>query len=94
MADALFAIHFPDDAEAADSARERLAFEELLLHQVALAARRRGRVRTRPGITLDPPGELTRSWMESLPFELTDGQRRACGEIDADLAGDGRCSAS
>ena len=83
--DALFAIHFPDDVHAAEAARERLAFEELLLHQVALAARRRGRRETRPGIALDPPGELTRSWVESLPFTLTDGQRLACEEIEEDL---------
>ena len=84
-ADALFAIHFPDDVHAADAARERLAFEELLLHQVALAARRRGRRETRSGIALDPPGELTRSWVASLPFQLTDGQRLACEEIERDL---------
>ncbi len=84
-ADALFTIHFPDDAEAADAARERLAFEELFLHQVALAARRRGRRETRPGIALDPPTDLTRSWVESLPFKLTAGQRSACDEIEEDL---------
>ncbi len=89
VADALFAIHFPDDAHAAEAARERLAFEELFLHQIALAARRRGRRETRPGIALDPPADLTRAWIGSLPFTLTDGQRRACEEIDGDL-GSGR----
>jgi ATP-dependent DNA helicase RecG len=84
--DALFAIHFPDDRAAAETARERLALEELLLHQVALAARRRGRADARPAIPLEPPGELTRAWIESLPFALTDGQRNACREVDADLA--------
>ena len=85
-ADALFAIHFPDDADAAASARERLAFEELFLHQVALAARRRGRERVRRAVALDPPGELTRAWLRSLPFRLTDGQRAACRELDGDLS--------
>jgi ATP-dependent DNA helicase RecG len=84
-ADALFAVHFPDDADVASSARERLAFEELFLHQVALASRRRGRDRLRSGVALEPPGELTRAWLGSLPFELTEGQRAACREIDADL---------
>jgi ATP-dependent DNA helicase RecG len=84
-ADALFAVHFPDDAGAAAIARKRLAFEELFLHQVALAARRRGRERVREAVALDPPGELTRAWLESLPFDLTAGQRQACEEIDADL---------
>ncbi len=85
VAAALFAIHFPDDAGAAASARERLAFEELFLHQVALAARRRGRLDSRPGVALGAPEAITREWIDSLPFTLTEGQRRACEEIDADL---------
>jgi len=87
--DALAAAHFPDSAEAAEGARRRLAFEELFLHQVALAARRKGREDKRPGLSLDPPGELTRSWLASLPFEPTNGQRQAFAEIDDDL-GSGR----
>ncbi|MDQ3572590.1 MAG: ATP-dependent DNA helicase RecG [Actinomycetota bacterium] len=89
VGDALFATHFPDTAAAAAKARDRLAFEELYLHQVALAVRRRTRREARPAITLDPPGEVTRAWLGSLPFVLTDGQRRACEEIDSDL-GSGR----
>jgi ATP-dependent DNA helicase RecG len=87
-ADALAAIHFPDDATAADRARERLALEELLLHQVALAARRRARTSSRPAIALQAPGDLTSSWLDSLPFAPTEGQRRAIDEIDADLERD------
>ena len=86
VADALAAVHFPDDAKAAEAARRRLAFEELYLHQVALAARRKGREDKRPGITLDPPAELTRAWLASLPFDPTDGQRQAFAEIDEDLS--------
>ncbi|MDQ2675758.1 MAG: ATP-dependent DNA helicase RecG [Actinomycetota bacterium] len=83
--EALVAAHFPWSAEAAGAARRRLAFEELFLHQVALAARRRGREEKRPGVALDGPGELTRAWLDSLPFEPTEGQRQAFAEIDVDL---------
>ena len=85
-ADALAAAHFPWSAEDAEAARRRLAFEELFLHQVALAARRKGREDKRPGIPLDAPAELTRAWLASLPFEPTDGQRQAMTEIDESLA--------
>ena len=85
VADGLAASHFPDSAEAAEAARRRLAFEELYLHQVALAARRKGREDKRPGVPLDPPAELTRSWLASLPFKPTDGQRQAFAEIDESL---------
>ena len=84
-ADALAAVHFPADSEQAATARERLAFEELFLHQAALTTRRRRHDAARSGPRLDPPGQLTRAWLASLPFELTGDQRRATEEIDADL---------
>jgi ATP-dependent DNA helicase RecG len=86
--DALIAAHFPEGLDEAEDARRRLAFEELFLHQVALAARRSARRSARPGIPLDAHGELVEPWLESLPFELTGDQRRALGEIDADLRAD------
>ena len=85
-ADALRSAHFPDSPEEAASARDRLAFEELCLHQAALAMRRDTRRRSRPGIMIGPPGELVAGWLRSLPFELTGDQRNALDEIDADLA--------
>ena len=57
-ADALRAAHFPDSPEEAASARDRLAFEELCLHQAALAMRRDSRRRARPGIAIGARGEL------------------------------------
>ena len=85
-ADALRAVHFPARREDADAARRRLAFEELFLHQAALATRRGHRLDERPGIELNGGRELAERWLASLPFEPTDGQRAAFAEIDADLA--------
>ncbi|HSI79575.1 MAG TPA: ATP-dependent DNA helicase RecG [Solirubrobacterales bacterium] len=86
VADALRAAHFPLSRAAAARARERLAFEELFVHQTALALRRRGRREARRGIGIGKPGELVGRWLESLPFEPTADQRRAFAAIDADLA--------
>ena len=85
VADALRAAHFPDSLHDAEAARERLAFEELLLHQTALAQRRGERRSHRPGVALDPAGETVAAWLATLPFELTEDQRRAIAELDADL---------
>jgi ATP-dependent DNA helicase RecG len=85
VADALVAAHFPRSAEAAAVARRRLAFEELLLHQVALARHRAADRESRPGVPLQEPGELVSSWLRSLPFEPTSDQRRAFAELDRDL---------
>jgi ATP-dependent DNA helicase RecG len=82
---ALDAAHFGDH----EGGRRRLAFEELLVLQLALLRRRalrRDGARAEP---LDPPGELTRRWLESsLPFTPTGDQRTAMATIDDDLVAD------
>ncbi len=84
-ADARVAIHFPRQPADVGESRRRLAYEELFLHQAALLIRRgerRSELAARP---LDPPGELVRGWIESLPFTLTEDQLNACAELDGDL---------
>jgi ATP-dependent DNA helicase RecG len=82
-AGALGAAHFGDH----EGGRVRLAFEELLLLQLALLlrrARRREGARAEP---LDGPPDLSARWLEhSLPFTPTADQRRAIAQIDDDLA--------
>jgi ATP-dependent DNA helicase RecG len=85
---ALRAAHFPVAEDDPELARVRLAFDELLLGQLTLLARRRARaaVAGAPAIT-GPGGGLTARWLQGgLPFELTADQRAALAEIDADLA--------
>ena len=85
VADALMAAHFPGDQAEADEARRRLAFEELFLYQASLAARRGRRLATGSAVALPPAAGEAQRWIESLPFELTEDQRRAIAEVDADL---------
>ena len=84
-ADALWALHRPRDEEEAERGRRRLAFDELLVLQLGLARRRRGREQEQAP-ALGKPGELAARYREWLPFTLTEHQERAIGEIDADLA--------
>jgi ATP-dependent DNA helicase RecG len=85
VGDALRSAHFPASPAEGEAARRRLAFEELLLHQAALASRRGRRESTRPGIRIADPGELVGRWLASLPFEPTGDQRRAFADVDVDL---------
>ncbi|HRY15569.1 MAG TPA: ATP-dependent DNA helicase RecG, partial [Candidatus Competibacteraceae bacterium] len=65
-------------------ARRRLAFEEMLAHQLSL---RRLREQTRRQAA--PPlvsGSLSQRFLERLPFTLTSAQQRVLEEITADLA--------
>ncbi|GAB4244059.1 MAG: ATP-dependent DNA helicase RecG [Thermoleophilia bacterium] len=85
-ADALLAYHFPAALPDARAARERLAFEELLLLQLALLLRRREAQAERSAEPLPSPGALTAAYIDSLPFTPTAAQRRVMSEIDGDLA--------
>jgi len=66
-------------------AQRRLAFEELLAHQISLKLLRR-RIQSDPGWPLASDDALKRTFLAALPFELTAAQRRAIAEIEADLA--------
>ncbi len=84
---ALTAAHFPTGEHDLEAARRRLAFDELLLAQLALRLRRRALEESVSAPALDAPAELTARWLsELLPFELTGDQVRALAEIDADVA--------
>src|SRR5919204_1014614 len=83
-ADSLVALHRPREADEAERARARLAFEELLVLQVAIARRAREREQT-VAPSLGAPGELVRRYRDVLPFTLTPHQEAAIRQIDADL---------
>ncbi|HET8557745.1 MAG TPA: ATP-dependent DNA helicase RecG [Gaiellaceae bacterium] len=83
--DALAAVHRPRDLDEAETGRQRLAFEELLVLQIGIARRVAERERTLAP-ALDEPGDLIRRYREALPFALTPYQEQAIREIDWDLA--------
>ncbi|HYQ10815.1 MAG TPA: DEAD/DEAH box helicase, partial [Gaiellaceae bacterium] len=83
--DALAAVHRPRDLDEAETARRRLAFEELLVLQVGIARRVAEREKTLAP-ELGDPGELIRRYREALPFALTPYQEQAIREIDGELA--------
>lgn len=84
--EALLAYHFPRSLKAARRARERLAFEELLLLQLALLQKRRRDEEGRRAVPLHSPGAMAAAFVQALPFSLTGAQRRVIAEIEADLA--------
>ena len=85
LGEALRQAHFPDDQGSADRARERIAFEELFLIQVAAERARRRRLGS-VGVTVPYDVEAAREFTRGLPFKLTDGQRVAAHEILTDMA--------
>jgi ATP-dependent DNA helicase RecG len=66
-------------------AQQRLAFEELLAHHLALKLRKRT-LRTDPAFALADEAHLVPRFVESLPFTLTRAQGRALIETERDLS--------
>jgi len=85
---ALETMHNPADelSVTCDSpARRRLAFDELLANQLALALVR-AQMRKLKGRPIKGDSRLRGKVMEALPFRLTGAQTRSLAEIDADMA--------
>ncbi|MGH3024106.1 MAG: ATP-dependent DNA helicase RecG [Gaiellaceae bacterium] len=85
-ADALTAVHRPRERREAETARERLALEELLVLQLGFLARRRALAEEASAPALGDDGELVARYRTALPFTLTEEQEQAVGEIRGDLA--------
>ena len=66
-------------------AQRRLAFEELLAHQLSLKLLRQ-RIQSDPGWPLESNGVLKAKLLSALPFQTTQAQRRVLREIERDLA--------
>ena len=83
---ALKNVHFPDSEEDLRAARRRLIFEEFFLLQTRLAMKRRDNHHAGDGIAFKlDANKLKSDLREIVPFELTGAQKRAIGEIAADV---------
>lgn len=90
--EALTRLHRPQDSEdcaPGGAPWQRLAYDELLSGQIALALVRQN-TRTQKGRAIQPTGAIQDRIRDALPFDLTGSQAGALDEIAADLAGDHR----
>ncbi len=88
FAEALLQIHnpeTPDHAEPKSPAFQRLAYDEFLASQMALALSRQ-RMRKLRGQSLGGDGALRARVVDALPFRLTQAQDAALQEIYTDMA--------
>ena len=85
---ALPQIHFPDDHEGLAGARRRLVYQELFILQLALAIKRLQQSASHQAAPLEATARIDARIRGLFPFELTEGQRGAIGEIAADMTGD------
>lgn len=83
---ALQQIHFPDDEQIIEPARQRLVFEEFFLMQLGVGMQRQ-RTRKERGIAMRIDADRLNEMLHRIvPFELTNAQKRVIHEIWSDMA--------
>jgi len=81
---AMWQIHFPDSMKMAQKAKERFSFEELFLIELSVLQER---IKTSKEKAFSIPLDitLTRKFVRSLPFRLTDAQKKCSWRVLKDL---------
>ncbi len=82
-------LHRPTSLAVIEPARRRLAYEELFFLQL-LHARARQVLSSEPGTAMAAAAQLSGKFFDSLPYALTNAQRRVWDEISTDMARPGR----
>jgi ATP-dependent DNA helicase RecG len=81
---ALWQIHFPKNLDLAQKAQKRFSFEELFYIQI-LVLQERIKINRQKAVSIPLNLELIKSFVNSLPFELTNAQKKAIWHILNDL---------
>ena len=84
LPEAIKKIHFPKSPEDINAAKKRLAFDELFLIQIQAAALKNQNLQAKAA-PIKFQETATQDFVNSLPFKLTDAQKKASWEILQDL---------
>lgn len=86
----LINIHFPENSKMLEKAQKTLAFQELLTLQLGLFSIKNNNLSNEKAIVFKQSGETPEinSFIDSLPFNLTDAQSKVFKEIEADMESD------
>lgn len=86
LREALRNMHFPDNPDKLQKARERMKFEELFYLQMHILRFSRARSRKIRGLVFGRIGDFFNGFYHNcLPFELTGAQKRVLREIRGDM---------
>jgi ATP-dependent DNA helicase RecG len=85
ITEAIYNIHFPKDENILKRSKERLAFEEFFLLQLAILRRRVDALKEEAPIIRVSP-EIEEIFFTSLPFKLTNAQKRVIQDIKRDIS--------
>ncbi|KKS74091.1 MAG: ATP-dependent DNA helicase RecG [Candidatus Gottesmanbacteria bacterium GW2011_GWC2_42_8] len=78
-------VHFPKTLKDAQNALRRLAFEELLIAQLASLIRKKKWIKLKSAKKIEPASDKIRTFINKLPFRLTGAQEKVLEEIFEDV---------
>lgn len=82
---AIESLHFPKNLEDSEKGRKRLAFDELLFLQLKTIWKKLDWQKNKPAYKLKVDEAAIERFLKSLPFELTNSQKKSITEITYDL---------
>lgn len=82
---AMYAMHFPSSEREVKMARRTIVYEEFLAFQLKMQALRKFEREHSRGQAVHYDLQKLRNFIDSLPFRLTDAQKRVVNEICADM---------
>ncbi|WP_253724487.1 ATP-dependent DNA helicase RecG [Sporosarcina sp. HYO08] len=85
IGDALEMVHFPTKPEDVKHARRRFVYEELLLFQLKMLGMKKARKDASEGIAIAYDLDKVKAFIMSLPFDLTNAQKRVVNELCSEL---------
>jgi ATP-dependent DNA helicase RecG len=85
--EALNNIHFPENSQKAELAKKRFAFEKMFLIQIQ-ALKIKQKWEKNSAFLIDFDQKVTQHFVSSLPFNLTDAQKKTSWQIIQDLEKD------
>src|SRR5262249_44360623 len=80
-------LHFPDEADAPERARRRLALDEFIELQLTMQRRRKNLQTQAQGLPCGGENRLIKPLLKNLNFELTAAQTRVLRELRHDMSG-------
>ncbi|TVP92507.1 MAG: ATP-dependent DNA helicase RecG [Alkalibacterium sp.] len=83
--EAVQAMHFSNDDRILEEARESLIFREFFYYQLKLGWRKSQQKNSQSGSSINYNVESLKGFFETLPFTLTDAQKRVVNEVCRDL---------
>jgi ATP-dependent DNA helicase RecG len=86
LQEAIMQAHYPDDDQAKDQARRRLAFDELFIIQLGVLSRRKDWRESGKANRIAAKDNVLEPFLASLPYTMTGAQARSLNDIMSDLA--------